>query len=804
MVLQRLTRARLAVAVLVLTLVAAVLGGVATQPASAASAQRLEGLVDGALHAAGVAADTGDAVPLTVVSERDGHASVTVVQAPARDATDAVAAATRGASVRGVGVNRYRQHAEGDVVAQGDTFRDLQWGLRADETSVAQAWLTSSGAGQVIAVVDSGVYGGHEDLGGRVRSGAEFLLGNGTPTGADGWTDQKGHGTFVAGVAAATRDNELGVTGVAGAAQILPVRVLDASGGGWDADVTAGLLYAADNGATVINLSLGGDVPNGALEAAVDYALARDVSVVVSAGNSGPESVKYPAAFPGSIAVAATTEAKALAAFSSYSTTDPYVDIAAPGENITSTYSPLAAPGGYSYYTGSSGTSFSAPFVSGVVAIVRAARPELSAAQVRAVIEASADDMGPAGPDAQTGAGLVDPAGALTASVPATTTTTSTTTTTTAPPPPTTTVPPPPAVISSGYHAITPARVADTRARSAMGPATTMTVGVTGVVGVPLQASAVALNITVVDPIGAGWLTVWPATPSGACAGSPPQTSVLNHAPFDVRASATIVSVGGAGRVCVFSLSSAHVLVDVSGYLLSGTGDRLTPVAPTRLVDTRPSGVPVGGENVLRVSLPAGAPAGTSAAAINLTVAAPVAAGYLTVFPDRGGKCSAEDRPNASNINFEAGQVRANLAYATVGTGGSFCVFSSVDAHVVVDLTGYFSPGGVARFVGQIPARLLDTRGGAPIGPGRVATASVAGDAVAAQLTLTATEPEAGGYLAAWPCGGAFPATSNVNFGPGESVANGTTLATAAGSVCVTADVTSHVVVDTTGRWIAA
>lgn len=274
---------------------------------------------------------------------------------------------------------------------------------------VEQAWGMQGvgfGSGQTIAIVDSGVDLNHPDLVGRLLAGRDFVQDDSVPQ------DVAGHGTAVAGVAAATADNGRGVAGVAGKAKILPVRVLDSQGNGTDADVAAGIIWATNHGADVINLSLGGPGESAALDDAVDHAQSHDVLVVAASGNEGWWVPSYPAAVPGVVAVGATNNTGRAVYFSNRGW---YVDVSAPGVNITSTKLGSAE----AYATGFSGTSFSSPIVAGVAALARKKFPGKSQAEIAAKIRRSARDRGPHGWDPVYGFGVVDARGAVGGSLPA-------------------------------------------------------------------------------------------------------------------------------------------------------------------------------------------------------------------------------------------------------------------------------------------------------------------------------------------------------------------------------------------------
>lgn len=287
-----------------------------------------------------------------------------------------------------------------DTVAS-DPLRGQQWALNV--TTFEQAWSTTTGTGVEVGVVDTGVGASHPDLVGQVLSGAEFLNNTGVDSG-DGRVDPYGHGTHVSGIVAAATNNGVGVAGAAPGARVLPVRVLDASGSGWDADVARGIDWAVDRGARVVNLSLGGS-DSSVIDAAVTYARSHGAVVVAAAGNNGDRgnAPSYPGASPGALAVAAVDSNLA---HGSFSNTGCYVKISAPGVNVLSTV-PAAT------YQSWSGTSMATPFASATAALVLAAHPVCTPDGVASRIESSAQPLGGSVPNAQFGYGLVDPARAL-------------------------------------------------------------------------------------------------------------------------------------------------------------------------------------------------------------------------------------------------------------------------------------------------------------------------------------------------------------------------------------------------------
>jgi len=340
--------------------------------------------------------------PVRVVStsiDRDGRPVVSVRTATDRDTATALVTEGQRAP-RAVSV-------EADVpvsAAAVDPLLPAQWDLarvRADG-----AWLRSTGAGVTVAVIDSGVDATHPDLAGHVLPGADFIAGT---EGAS--ADPYGHGTHVAGTIAALTGNGDGIAGMAPDARILPVRVLDANGNGYMSDVANGIAYAADHGADVINLSVSATSQVGAVTNAVAYARSKGVVVVAAAGNARRTGspTAYPAADPGVIAVAATASDDSVAV---YSNRGDYVDVAAPGSDIVSTY-----PG--SRYVRMNGTSMAAPHVAALAALIKGTDRGLTPDQVERAVTESAADLGVPGRDEDFGAGRIDAAAALAALAPA-------------------------------------------------------------------------------------------------------------------------------------------------------------------------------------------------------------------------------------------------------------------------------------------------------------------------------------------------------------------------------------------------
>jgi thermitase len=231
----------------------------------------------------------------------------------------------------------------------------------------------------VIAIVDTGIQLDHPDLGAKVLPGTSFVAGTTTPY------DDNGHGTHCAGIAAAITDNAVGIAGTNPLAQLLPVKVLDASGSGAFSDVANGITWAADHGANIISMSLGCPAPcsDPATSSAIAYAKnVKGVLVVVAAGNDAG-AVSFPGSDRNAMAIAATDRSDAVAYFSNFG---PEVSVAAPGVDIYSTYLP-------STYALLSGTSMSTPMVSGLAGLL--VKPGSTPSSIRARIENTADKVGP-------------------------------------------------------------------------------------------------------------------------------------------------------------------------------------------------------------------------------------------------------------------------------------------------------------------------------------------------------------------------------------------------------------------------
>jgi subtilisin family serine protease len=287
-----------------------------------------------------------------------------------------------------------------------------QYALRL--VRAAEAWRVTRGSPDVkIAIIDSGIDDRHPDLTGQVADqtatlGARGKIGLGSPK------DDNGHGTHCAGIAAAS--GAQGVSGIAPGCKLLIAKTLDRDGAGETADIARGVNWAVDHGASVISMSMGGADDARPLRQAIQRALSRGVVVVAAMGNEGREVRNFPAAYPGVIAVGATTASDHVA---KYSTHGAWISICAPGSGILST-TPTYGVTLNSANEGSiprsygklSGTSMSTPLVAGIAALVKSAHPQWSPAQIKGAIENSASALG-SGFDARGGHGRIDAAAAV-------------------------------------------------------------------------------------------------------------------------------------------------------------------------------------------------------------------------------------------------------------------------------------------------------------------------------------------------------------------------------------------------------
>jgi hypothetical protein len=341
------------------------------------------------------------------------------------------------------------------------------------------------------------------------------------------------------------------------------------------------------------------------------------------------------------------------------------------------------------------------------------------------------------------------------------------------------------------FRPLDPTRVLDTRdhAGARLATAGTATVDLSAVV--PAGTTAVAVNITAVDPAAAGFLTGYP------CGSPQPDASSGNYSRGGARSTMSVLQISADGRLCVFSSAATDVVVDLQGaFTPAGPATSgFTPAPPSRVLDTRESGRAA----LLQVQVPAG----SSAVALNIAVTGSSAAGFVAAYPCGGS------RPFVANVTFGAAETVSDAAYVAVGPSGTVCLESNVPVDVVVDLTGTFSASGALSFVAAPSTRTFDSRDGTGgwlgIQPARqVDDVRVAPpEALAVTGVLTMVTPRSGGFLTAFGCSGT-PTTASVNAPALAVVANTVTVGLAnGGRMCTFGSATTHIVFDTTGWWVS-
>ncbi|CAM8656910.1 hypothetical protein MCEKE4_01934 [Acidimicrobiia bacterium] len=395
--------------------------------------------------------------------------------------------------------------------------------------------------------------------------------------------------------------------------------------------------------------------------------------------------------------------------------------------------------------------------------------------------------------------------------------------TTTAPPSTTSTTVPPPTTTPS-FTSVSPSRVFDTRpgegglrvvSKQKVGGLTELRVKVTDLSGlVPASGvGAVSLNVTVTEAGGSGFVTVYPC-------GSKPNASSLNYVAGQTVPNAVIAPVSAQGDVCFYSQAPVHLLADVNGWFAEGAS--FTSVSPSRVFDTRPgegglrtvSKQKVGGLTELRVKVtdllglvPA---SGVGAVSLNVTVTEAGGSGFVTVYP-----CGS--KPNASSLNYVAGQTVPNAVIAPVSAQGDVCFYSQAPVHLLADVNGWFAEG--ASFTSVSPSRVFDTRPGEG-GLRTVSKQKVGGltelrvkvtdllglvpasGVGAVSLNVTVTEAGGSGFVTVYPCG-SKPNASSLNYVAGQTVPNAVIAPVSAqGDVCFYSQAPVHLLADVNG-WFA-
>uniref|UniRef100_UPI003983B98B fibronectin type III domain-containing protein n=1 Tax=Lapillicoccus sp. TaxID=1909287 RepID=UPI003983B98B len=335
-----------------------------------------------------------------------------------------------------------------------------------------------------------------------------------------------------------------------------------------------------------------------------------------------------------------------------------------------------------------------------------------------------------------------------------------------------------------GFTGMTPTRILDTRtglglgalgtvgtpAALGVGAATTLTV-----LGVPVGATAVALNVTVTNPTASSFLTVYPGGTAR------PTASNLNYTPGQTVPNMVLVPLGPGNTITIYNeAGTVDVIADLVGSYAPGAGAAFAATSPTRVLDTRTGlGAPtaLGAGATMTLTVP-GLPVGATAVALNVTVTNPTAASWLTVYP--GGTAL----PTTSNLNFTPGQTVPNMVIVPLGPGNTVTIYNQAGTvDVIADLVGSYAPTG-AGFTGTSPTRVLDTRTGlgqtpatpATLGAGTTMTLTVPGlpaGTTAVALNVTVTNPTAFSWLTVYPGGAPLrPTASNLNYAPGQTVPN--------------------------------
>ncbi|MCM1965431.1 PKD domain-containing protein [Streptomyces sp. G1] len=354
----------------------------------------------------------------------------------------------------------------------------------------------------------------------------------------------------------------------------------------------------------------------------------------------------------------------------------------------------------------------------------------------------------------------------------------------------------------SGYVATEPFRLMDTRTTSSAvsGPVTvTLPVG-RAVPGHPLSSSmaAAVVNVTVTGATEDTHLTVWPQ-------GQPrPATSNVNVLAGGTSSNTVTVPVGSNGKLYAqLNSGRASLIVDFVGYYQPETGQRFSPLAPTRVLDTRTMGVPLSGAKTRTVKVAGvnGIPADATAVALNLTGTGAKEQAHVIAYPDPA------KRPATSNLNVEPGKDKSNQVIVPVGPNGTITLFTNTGStHVILDAVGYYGKDGKALFTPVVPKRLADTRTTGKVAPGATTTVSgLPANALGAVLNITATDTTAPGFLTAYAFGGTLPGASSLNTLPGRTVPNHVTTPVANGKVSIFNSYggPNHVITDLLGYFTA-
>ena len=644
------------------------------------------------------------------------------------------------------------------------------------------------GAGQVVAVLDTGVARDHPYLAtdgvsdvlaeacfsttsasrytSNCPGGEAQAFGVGVAAPCPAPASACHHGTHVAGIvaggsgAASMAPASFGASGIAPGAKLLAVQVFSSFGSGaepssqgaFDSDIIRALEWvygqrATHPGLAAVNLSLGGGRYAGTCDAdypemkqAIDDLRAAGIATVVAAGNSGWRgTISGPACISTAVAVGWVDDATL--AVSNGSNLSPAIDLLAPGSAIRSSFPP-------DVMGNLSGTSMAAPAAAAAFATMKQAAPQLGVDDILSALQAY-------GRSIATGLGSCPTTlpylqmGATRADLRS--------------------------LADASFTGISPVRVRDTRfgiggsggLGARLGQGQCLSVSATSA-GVPADAVAVVANVTAVEPTADTYVTAFPQA-------GPPNASNLNVPVGRIKANLVTVGLDAQRRFQLFNFAgNVHVVVDVVGWYRPAAGAEFQPSAPIRVLDTSfgPGSIGLMGPGESRVvdATRAGVPPGAAAVLANITATGATTSSWFTAYPSGAV-------PNTSNVNFAPGQTVANLAIVKLAPDGTFRVFNNDgSARLVVDVTGWFDDTATGVFTPVAPTRLVDTRSSSKLGAGQVGTvqtsfAGVPPSATAVVVNVTATQPTASSWLTLYP-GGVAPTASSVNFDAGQTVPN--------------------------------
>ncbi len=313
---------------------------------------------------------------------------------------------------------------------------------------------------------------------------------------------------------------------------------------------------------------------------------------------------------------------------------------------------------------------------------------------------------------------------------------------------------------------------------------------------VPFAATAVVLNVTVVNPSVDGYLTVYP------CDIPRPEASSLNYVAGQTVANAVTVAVRTSRKICLYAQGTTDVIGDLSGwYAADGTGEGLVSTTPKRVLNTRTGAIPVAGSTT-RLALAGIVAADATSVVMNLTAVGPTDGGYLTAYP------CGQALPNTSSVNYAADQTVPNYVTAKLAADKSVCVFTSASAHLLADVQGWYSPSSPVGFVEMAPYRAFDSRKDAPgkVRPNGIMWLTFDTQPAAWLMNVTAVGPDAAGYISAYPCETSPltspPDASNLNYSAGQVVPNQVLVSPGSTrSVCFFSQAGSHLLADLAGSF---